>query len=123
MFEALIERAVAAGLTRVIAPIRPTLKHRYPQFAMREYLTWAREDGLSIDPWIRTHQRMGATILRSAPNSMVVSGTVAEWEEWAGMTFPTTGAYIVPEALNLLDVDRENDHAVYREENLWVQHR
>ena len=123
VLEALIERAAAAGLTRVIAPIRPTLKHRYPQFSMRDYMTWTRQDGLSIDPWIRTHQRMGATILAPAPNSMVVSGTVAEWEQWADMAFPASGSYVVPDALNLVEVDRERDHAIYREENLWVQHR
>ena len=123
VLEALIERASAARLTHVVAPIRPTLKHRYPQVAMQEYVTWVREDGLSIDPWIRTHQRMGATILKPAPNSMVVSGSVGEWEQWAEMAFPVSGAYVVPGALNLVEVDREHDRAVYREENLWVQHR
>jgi hypothetical protein len=29
---------------------------------------------------------------------------------------------IVPDALNLVQVDREADRAIYREENLWVQH-
>lgn len=122
VLEALSERASAAGLAHVVAPLRPTLKHRYPQIAMSEYMTWVREDGLSIDPWIRTHQRIGAALLRPAPDSMVVSGTVAEWEQWAEMVFPASGAYVVPGALNLVEVDREQDRAVYREENLWVQH-
>lgn len=121
--EALAERARQAGIEHVLAPIRPTWKHRYPLVSMAEYATWVRDDGLSIDPWIRTHQRMGARILAPAPSSMVVPGTVAEWERWADMVFPVTGDYVVPEALNLLRVDRENDTAVYREENLWVQHR
>jgi hypothetical protein len=82
-----------------------------------------RDDGLSIDPWIRTHQRMGARILKVAPNSMVIPGTVAEWEQWADMPFPVSGEYVVPDALNLLAVDRDADTAVYREENLWMQHR
>jgi GNAT superfamily N-acetyltransferase len=120
---ALAERARAAGIEHVIAPIRPTWKHRYPQVPMAEYATWAREDGLSIDPWIRTHQRMGATVLAPAPESMLVEGTVAEWEQWAGMPFPVSGDYVVPEALNLVHVDREADRATYREENLWVRHR
>lgn len=89
---------------------------------MSRYARWARPDGLSIDPWIRTHQRMGARIVRPAPNSMVIAGTVTDWETWAGMPFPESGSYVVPEALNLLEVDRENDRAVYREENLSVEH-
>lgn len=123
VLDALIERAIVVGITHVVAPMRPTWKHRYPQVPMAQYLTWSREDGLSLDPWIRTHQRMGARVLKPAPDSMVITGTVSEWEEWAGMAFPVTGAYVVPDALNLVEVDRERDVATYREENLWVQHR
>lgn len=119
----LTDRVLEAGSHSVFAPLRPTWKSRYPQVGMAEYATWKRDDGFSIDPWIRTHQRMGAQIVGPAPNSMVIPGTVAEWEGWADMVFPVTGDYVVPEALNLLRVDRENDCAVYREENLWVQHR
>jgi len=123
VLDALTSRAVSAGLEHVVAPVRPTWKHRYPQVPMVQYMTWTREDGLSIDPWVRTHQRMGARILGPAPDSMVVTGTVAEWELWAQMPFPVSGAYVVPDALNLVEVDRERDEAVYREENLWMQHR
>ena len=119
---ALTERARAAGASRIFAPIRPTWKSKYPTTPMQQYAAWTREDGLSIDPWIRTHQRMGARIVRPAPNSMVIPGRVAEWESWAHMPFPESGEYIVPDALNVLHVDREQDHAVYREENLWVEH-
>ncbi len=54
---------------------------------------------------------------------MVIPGTVAEWERWAGMPFPASGSYVVPGALNLREVVRETDTSVYREENLWMQHR
>jgi hypothetical protein len=43
---------------------------------------WARDGGLHIDPWIRTHQRLGASILAPAPRSMIISGTVAETNLW-----------------------------------------
>lgn len=123
VLSALVDRVAAAGIDRVVAPIRPTWKHRYPHVSMGEYATWARDDGLSIDPWIRTHQRMGAHILKVAPNSMVIPGTVPEWERWADMPFPVSGEYVVPDALNLVAVDRGTDTAIYREENLWMQHR
>ncbi|WP_249011113.1 hypothetical protein [Conexibacter sp. DBS9H8] len=123
VLEALTSRATAAGLAHVVAPLRPTWKHRYPNVSMGEYATWKRTDGLSIDPWIRTHQRLGATILGPATHSMVVTGSVEQWEKWANMPLPVTGQYIVPDALNLLHVDREADMATYDEENLWVQHR
>lgn len=122
VLQELTRRALEAGLTHVIAPLRPTWKHRYPTVPMAEYAEWTRPDGLSIDPWIRTHQRMGARVLGPAARSMVIEGTVAEWEQWTGMVFPVTRDYVVPDALNLVRIDRERDQGVYVEENLWVQH-
>jgi GNAT superfamily N-acetyltransferase len=123
VLQELTRRAHEEGLVRVIAPLRPTWKHRYPIVPMDEYAGWVRSDGLSIDPWIRTHQRMGARVLGTAPNSMVIEGTVTEWESWTGMVFPVTREYVVPDALNLVRIDREEDRGVYIEENLWVAHR
>jgi GNAT superfamily N-acetyltransferase len=119
---ALRERAVADGLRRVIAPVRPTLKTRYPLTPMSQFARWRREDGLHLDPWIRTHQRLGARILGPAPRSMVITGTVAEWEDWAKMAFPQTGRYVVPDALDLVRVDRDADRGRYAETNLWMRH-
>ena len=120
---ALRERAVAAGLERVIAPVRPTLKQRYPLTPMDRFARWTRSDGLHLDPWIRTHQRLGASILAPAPHSMMITGTVGEWEEWAAMAFPETGSYVVPAALDLVEIDRDRDRGSYAETNLWMRHR
>jgi hypothetical protein len=79
-------------------------------------------DGLHIDPWIRTHQRLGASILASAPRSMTITGTVPEWEDWAAMAFPETGQYVVADALDLVTIDRERDQGAYAETNLWMRH-
>ncbi|MFB9904163.1 Long-chain-fatty-acid--CoA ligase [Allokutzneria oryzae] len=119
---ALRERAADAGLRRVVVPVRPTLKASYPLTSMPDFLRWTRDDGLHLDPWVRTHQRLGATILAPAPRSMVVSGTVAQWEEWTGMAFPRTGRYVVPGGLDLVEIDRERDRGVYEETNLWMRH-
>jgi hypothetical protein len=34
-----------------------------------------------IDPWTRTHHRMGAQIIKPAPNFLVVTGNVTEWQQ------------------------------------------
>jgi hypothetical protein len=115
-------RARAHGLQRVIAPVRPTLKLSYPLTPMDRFAGWLRDDGLHIDPWIRTHQRLGATILAPAWRSMIIKGSVAEWEEWAGMAFPETGQYVVPQALDLVSIDREQNEGIYEETNLWMRH-
>jgi hypothetical protein len=119
---ALRTRATDAGLDHVVAPVRPSLKPRYPLTDMDIFAAWTREDGLSIDPWIRTHQRLGATILGAARRSMVITGSVAEWEAWTDMAFPQTGHYAVPDALGLVEIDREGDRGTYVEDNLWMQH-
>ncbi len=119
---ALRERAVSAGLGKVICPVRPTLKSSYPLVSMERFAAWRRPDGESLDPWIRTHERLGASILGPASRSMVIAGSVAEWEQWAAMAFPETGSYVVPDALGLVEIDRERDRGTYVEENLWMRH-
>jgi GNAT superfamily N-acetyltransferase len=119
---ALRDRATQARLPRVIVPVRPTLKSRYPLTPMSDFARWTRADGLHLDPWIRTHQRLGAQILCPAPRSMIVEGTVAQWEAWAAMAFPETGQYVVPGALDLVDIDRSSDRGTYLETNLWMRH-
>ena len=115
-------RAERAGLERVIVPVRQTLKSRYPLATMADFARWRRRDGEHLDPWIRTHQRLGATILCPAPRSMIVTGTIAEWEDWAAMAFPQTGRYVVPGALDLVEIDTERDRGRYAETNLWMRH-
>lgn len=113
---------IKAGLERMISPVRPVLKSQYPLTPMASYARRTRADGAHIGPWLRTHLRLGGVILRPALRSMVVTGTVAEWEEWTGLAFPETGRYVVPKALDLVDIEREEDLGVYAETNLWMRH-
>ena len=117
-------RSLAArhGLRELIAPVRPTLKHRYPMTPMRRYARWTRADGAPFDPWLRVHWRLGAKFLRVAPRSMVITGTVAEWEAWTMMTFPESGRYIVPGALAPVRIDRRRNVGRYVEPNVWMRH-
>jgi hypothetical protein len=120
--EAMARLARDHGLTEFVAPVRPTLKAAYPLTPIERYAAWTRADGLLFDPWLRTHERLGAEIVAMAPASMTVAGTVADWEEWTGMAFPESGAYVVPEALVPVDIDRERDEGVYVEPNVWMRH-
>ena len=86
-------------------------------------MTWTRPDGAALDPWIRTHLRLGATILAAAPASQTMTGTVAEWEEWSGIALPSTGDYVIPHGLSVLHIDREADLGTYVEPNIWIRHR
>jgi GNAT superfamily N-acetyltransferase len=117
-------RAVAAryGLDALVAPVRPTLKARYPLAPIERYVKWRRADGQLLDPWLRVHERLGAEILGICPGSLIVEGTVAEWEEWTGMAFPDSGAYVVEGALVPVEIDRKANRGRYVEPNVWMRH-
>ena len=120
MIQAFRDTARAAELTGVIAPVRPTLKERYPLIPIETYLEWRRDDGTHFDPWIRIHERMGAVIVAAAPRSMVMRAPVADWEDWTGMRFPADGEYVFPGALATLVVaDGIGTHV---EPNVWLRH-
>jgi len=119
---AMVELARAHGLGSLIAPVRPTWKERYPLVPIERYSSWRRADGLLFDPWLRVHERLGADILKAEPRSLRITGSVAEWEEWTGMTFPESGDYWFPRGLTTLQVDREGDEGRYWEPNVWMRH-
>jgi hypothetical protein len=116
------DRAVAGGLGQVIAPVRPTLKSRYPLTPIETFMTWTRSDGLPLDPWLRTHVRLGATLLAPAPASQTMTGTVADWEKWTNMPFPSTGSYVIPDGLTVLHIDHDSNTGTYTEPNIWLRH-
>ena len=115
--------AAAYGLADLLAPIRPTGKAACPRAPMTEYLARTRPDGEPQDPWLRVHTRLGARVVAHCPLSMTISGTLAQWREWTGLPFDRDGAVEVEGALAPVQVDLVNDHAVYVEPNVWVQHR
>jgi len=123
MLTALRDNARRLGFADLYAPLRPTDKHREPLTPFAEYVARQREDGLPYDSWVRTHVRAGARIVKVAPCSMVIAGTIAEWRLWTGFGFTESGPAIVPGALSPIHVSIEQDHAVYVEPNLWVHHR
>lgn len=86
----------ANGHKLLVIAARPILKALYPLTSIAEYASWTDDEGLPFDPWLRLHVRHGAQMLNSAPKSMMISGSVADWETWTGLRFPRTGAYVIP---------------------------
>lgn len=123
LLRAMYALAEARGWPRVVAPVRPTLKTRYPLIDIDTFAGWTRDDGAPLDPWIRTHHRLGARIVATAPASQTMTGTVAEWESWTDLALPSSGQYVIPDGLGVLTIDREADLGTYTEPNVWMQHR
>jgi hypothetical protein len=89
---------------------------------MEEYVAWKGNDGLPFDPWLRVHVRMGAHVVKVCHRSMEIRGTLDQWAKWTGQSFPKSGGYVVPGALNSVIIDVENGFGVYIEPNVWLSH-
>jgi GNAT superfamily N-acetyltransferase len=122
MIQRMHELGRAQGFERLIAPVRPSMKERYPLIPIERYIEWRRPDGELLDPWLRTHERVGAKIVKVAHESMTIPASVADWEEWTQMQFPESGQYVVPGALVPVVIDRELDQGLYVEPNVWMVH-
>jgi GNAT superfamily N-acetyltransferase len=122
LLQGMRELAGRHGLRRLIAPVRPSWKERYPLTPIERYVTWRRADGRLLDPWMRLHERLGARLATPLPHSMRITGTVAEWESWTELPFPESGDYVFPHGLAPVSVDREADVGTYWEPNVWMIH-
>jgi Acetyltransferase (GNAT) family len=123
LLTALRDLAPQADCQRVLAPVRPTLKPVYPLTPIETFARWTRADGAPLDPWLRTHWRLGGQIIATAPQSQTMTATVREWETWTGMMLPATGDYVIPGGLSSLHIDIDDDRGIYTEPNVWVRHR
>jgi hypothetical protein len=119
---AMRDLAARYDLGALIAPVRPSWKERYPLVPIERYAVWRRADGLLFDPWLRVHERAGAAVLRPEPESLRITGTVAEWEAWTGMAFPESGDHWFPHGLATVAIDRAADRGLYWEPNVWMLH-
>ena len=116
-------RATNHGFGDLVAPVRPNRKSFYPLMSIDRYAAWMRTDGLPYDPWLRVHARAGARIAKVCRESMIIPGTLSEWEEWTGLQFPESGLYVVAGALEPIDSEVPADRGTYVESNVWMHHR
>lgn len=110
------------GITQMVAPVRPSLKHQYPLIPMEKYAYWKQENGAPFDPWLRIHWKSKAEIIKIAQESMIIKGTIEQWESWTGMKFPETGDYVIPDGLVPVTMDVKSNHGIYVEPNVWMRH-
>jgi hypothetical protein len=121
MIRVMQEIGLAHGLDKLVAPVRPNKKCDYPLIPMEAYIEWSKADQ-PFDPWLRVHHRLGARLLKVCPEAMRISGSLQSWQTWTGMSFQSSGEYIIPGALAPIKIDVENDSGEYIEANVWMLH-
>ena len=110
----------AHGLASLIAPVRPSWKERYPLTPIERYAEWRREDGLLFDPWLRVHERAGASILRDRAR---VASHHRHGRRVGGMgrdAVPGGRRLRVPRRSRA--ADGRGDTGRYWEPNVWMRH-
>lgn len=108
------------GLEHFLGPVRPV--------GMSEGVSverWAQlrdDNNEPLDFWLRTHLRLGARELGVATHSQKIEGTLAQWQAWSGVRFDRPGAWTIDETLQAVQVDLQNNLAVYHDPSIWVGH-
>ncbi len=110
------------GIPHMVAPVRPNRKADYPLISMDDYITWKTDEGLPFDAWMRVHARIGARVVSVCHKAFWVKNTIANWEKWTGLKFKQSGQFIIPGALNPIEIDLKADLGVYCEPNVWMYH-
>ena len=110
-------------LETLIVPARPMLKSLYPLTPMKQYINWLNDQSLPFDPWVRAHTKLGGEIIKVCSESMLITGTISDWEQRTRIRFPESGPYIIPDALVPIEINYDKDQGVYLEPNVWLHHR
>ncbi len=109
------------GLEHLLIPIRPTFKHHFPHMEMEKYMHY-QEEGKLYDPWIRSHLRNDARIIKVCHNAMNIKRAIPYWEGLLGRKIKTSGNYVVDGALNTVTMNLEDNLGEYREANIWISY-
>ena len=91
-------------LQNLIIPIRPTQKHLFPKMSMEAYMNLKNRNEI-YDPWIRTHLKSGAQIIKVCNKSMSVNGDIIFWERILNKKLVESGEYILTGALKPITID------------------
>jgi len=111
----------SSNLLNLVIPIRPTKKHKFPEMPMSIYID-LKEHNEIYDPWIRTHVKGGAQIIKICDQSMMMNGDIKFWESMLNREISESGKYKLDGALELITIDLENNWGQYIEPNIWIKY-
>ncbi|MEU4517325.1 hypothetical protein AB0F52_01250 [Amycolatopsis sp. NPDC024027] len=114
-------RAAETGLRKLIVSVRPIGKEAEPAVPMPEYAARRRPDGLLADRWLRTHERLGARVVKVCPIAVTLSASLADWHDWTGVKLQD-GENFIPGGIAPVYASAAYDTATYVEPNVWLEH-
>lgn len=141
MIESAKDLAKSLGFKQVVAPARPSLKHRYPEITMQDYLlmsgikfnslddelSYLGKDGtkskIPVDPWLALHLDLGAKILNICENSIEVVSSIGWWEKVLATSFKRLNEINIDTGLAPLKIDWNKKIAIYQEPNVWLEYQ
>lgn len=114
--------AQESGAEALIAPVRPSLKSKYPLIPLKEYVEWRRPDGSRYDSWLKIHEGIGGRIVKISKDAMIATRPLEFWKELSGQDYLSSGKYLIDGALNPIEIDIDRQEGVYREPGVWIVH-
>lgn len=117
----MLKLAQRKNYSRLVIPLRPSMKNNYPLISTTEYMKWENEKGEPYDPWLRVHKNLGAQLVKKC-KGITVSADKQQWEQWTGLKFHSKGKYIVPGGLNTIQFEGDKEPITYTQENVWAIH-
>ncbi len=122
VLKAMKDKAAQKKFKSVFLPTRPILKHKYPLIPISEYALWKNEGGEPFDPWTRLHARMGGRIFKTSESCIKIKGSSSQWLKWTGLSFISSGKYIVPGGLSPVCYDKDSDAGIYDMPCVWTEY-
>jgi amino acid adenylation domain-containing protein/non-ribosomal peptide synthase protein (TIGR01720 family) len=114
--------ALTHHLEHLIAPVRPTGKTQFPHMTFSDYCNLKREDGLSVDNWLRTHERIKGKILKISLQSQLIKAGLADWQTWVDCPLTISGLQQFKDTLQPANVNIEAGYVEYYDPCVWIEH-
>ncbi len=108
---------------RVLIPVRPALKSKFPLLDLKNYYKKLNDKGDIFDPWFRVHKKMGGEVVRFCENSQYIKATVEDWEKWTGETFSSSDIYIIKGGHTPLKINIDKNIGEYYDTAVWITHK
>lgn len=110
-------------LDKILVPVRPIEKKKFPMMTIDDYSKKLDEKGLLYDNWLRVHQHVGGRIIRSEEKSQTVVAPINEWKRWINVeSLEENNECYHDECLSKISIDVNNGVGIYYDPCIWVEH-